>query len=68
MGVCEIAPTGYEDSIAMQGQKNGTLSIMQPTAPTLDHEVARAIEIWEERSRMLPREDGKDELAEKNMT
>ena len=49
----------------LQGQTNNRLRIMQPIAPKHDHEVAGAVERWEERYRMLLEEDGEDELPEK---
>ena len=49
----------------LQGQTNNRLRIMQPIAPKHDHEVAGAVERWEERYRMLLEEDGEEELGEK---
>ena len=49
----------------LQGQTNNRLRIMQPIAPKHDHEVAGAVERWEERYRMLMEEEGEDELPEK---
>ena len=40
------------------------LRIMQPVAAKHDHDIAGAVEKWEERYRMLLGEDGGDELPE----
>ena len=49
----------------VQGQTNNRLRIVQPMLPKHDHEVASAVERWEEKYRMLMEEDGEDELPEK---
>ena len=47
----------------LQGNTNNRLRIMQPMAPKHDHEVAGAVERWEERCMMLLEENAEDELS-----